>query len=65
MLENYFSLPRIEANTGSSNRPPAKIATIGPTTFTFVQEMLRLHVAATASKPSPDDLLSAIQRVEQ
>ncbi|KAF8349213.1 tetrapyrrole biosynthesis, uroporphyrinogen III synthase [Amanita rubescens] len=63
ILENYFSLPHIEAS-GSSNYPSAKIATIGPTTFAFVQETLRLHVAATASKPSPDDLLRAIQRVE-
>ncbi|KAF8351327.1 tetrapyrrole biosynthesis, uroporphyrinogen III synthase [Amanita rubescens] len=66
ILENYFSLPRIEAsNSGSSNRPPAKVATIGPTTFTFVHGSLRLHVTATASKPSPDGLLSAIQHVEQ
>jgi uroporphyrinogen-III synthase len=65
ILENYLSLPRIAASSsGSSDRPPAKIATIGPTTFTFVQETLRLHVAATASKPSPDDLLLAIRRVE-
>ncbi len=63
ILENYFSLPRVGAS--NSDRPPAKIATIGPTTFAFVQETLRLHVAATASKPSPDGLLLAIQRVEQ
>ena len=66
IIESYFSLPRTEAsNGGSSNRPLAKIATIGPTTLAFVQDTLHLHVAATASKPSPNDLLSAIQRVEQ
>lgn len=63
ILENYFSLPHTEAS--SSNCPSVRIATIGPTSLAFVQDILHLHVAATASKPSPDDLLSAIQHAEQ
>jgi uroporphyrinogen-III synthase len=66
ILENYFSLPHTEASkAGSSNCPSVKIATIGPTSLAFVQDILHLHVAATAFKPSPDDLLSAIQHAEQ
>ena len=66
ILENYFSLPHTEASKGGSNGcPSAKIATIGPTSLAFVQDILHFHVAATASKPSPDDLLSAIQHAEQ
>ena len=37
-----------------------KIASIGPTTATFLREGLELQVDAVASKPTPEELISAI-----
>ncbi|EDR09617.1 uncharacterized protein LACBIDRAFT_318859 [Laccaria bicolor S238N-H82] len=37
-----------------------KIASIGPTTATFLREVLELQVDAVASKPTPEELVSSI-----
>ncbi|KAG7087405.1 hypothetical protein E1B28_013375 [Marasmius oreades] len=58
-IEEYFELST-KASTGNSSKPVAKIASIGPTTGKYLHETLCLHVAATASKPTPEDLVSAI-----
>ncbi|KAF4568431.1 hypothetical protein EYR40_010161 [Pleurotus pulmonarius] len=52
--------------TGSKDDPPqkrrqARVAAIGPTTRDFLRDSLKLHVHAVASKPTPDDLVSAIK----
>ncbi|KAF9476896.1 tetrapyrrole biosynthesis, uroporphyrinogen III synthase [Pholiota conissans] len=40
----------------------AKVAAIGPTTSSFLQDDLELRVHAMAQKPTPEDLLSSIIR---
>lgn len=38
----------------------AKTAAIGRVTSSYLEEELKLHVDATATKPTPDALLAAI-----
>ncbi|KAF9502103.1 tetrapyrrole biosynthesis, uroporphyrinogen III synthase [Pleurotus eryngii] len=45
----------------SQKRRQACVAAIGPTTHDFLRDTLKLHVHAVASKPTPDDLVSAIK----
>ncbi|KIJ64321.1 hypothetical protein HYDPIDRAFT_90635 [Hydnomerulius pinastri MD-312] len=47
-----------------AGKPPIKIAAIGPTTATFLQDTLKLPVNVVASKPTPDELVSAIFAVD-
>ncbi|KAK2462821.1 hypothetical protein APHAL10511_005212 [Amanita phalloides] len=63
VLETYFALPRVAGSPGGTH-PSAKIAAIGRTTLAFLRDTLHLQVAATASKPNPDCLLSAIRGAE-
>ncbi|KAF8637108.1 hypothetical protein AX17_003012 [Amanita inopinata Kibby_2008] len=68
ILEDHFTLPRIGDNSphsASSVRLPTRLAAIGPTTLNFLQDTLHLRVDATASKPRPEDLLSAIGEADQ
>ena len=42
------------------NGKKMKIASIGPTTATFLREVLELQVDAVASKPTPEELVLSI-----
>ncbi|KAF8633814.1 hypothetical protein AX15_001227 [Amanita polypyramis BW_CC] len=60
ILEDYFILPCTgSSRLSGSGRPrfSARIAAIGPTTLSFLQNSLHLLVTATAQKPSPEILL--------
>jgi len=70
ILRHHFDLdlldssPELEALT-SAPRPTAvpataRIASIGRVTTSFLQEELKIHVHATASSPTPQDLVAAI-----
>ncbi|KAF9264121.1 tetrapyrrole biosynthesis, uroporphyrinogen III synthase [Marasmius fiardii PR-910] len=58
-IEEYFELPG-KTSAARSSKPLVKVASIGPTTDKYLRETLNLHVAAMASKPTPEDLVSAI-----
>ncbi|KAG9217703.1 hypothetical protein CCMSSC00406_0003608 [Pleurotus cornucopiae] len=45
----------------SQKRRQAYVAAIGPTTHGFLRDTLKVHVHTVASKPTPDDLVSAIK----
>ncbi|KAF8229417.1 tetrapyrrole biosynthesis, uroporphyrinogen III synthase [Tricholoma matsutake] len=54
----------------STSRPrsavaTARIASIGPVTTLFLQDELKMHVHATASRPTPQDLVAAISNYDQ
>ncbi|KAJ7475764.1 tetrapyrrole biosynthesis, uroporphyrinogen III synthase [Mycena latifolia] len=57
-LRHHFDLRPMDPTF--SPRLPARIASIGPTTSTFLRDTLRLQVDAEALKPAPDELLRAI-----
>ncbi|KAJ6494744.1 tetrapyrrole biosynthesis, uroporphyrinogen III synthase [Mycena vitilis] len=58
-LRQQFDFRPANANTSLAKRAP-RIASIGPTTSTFLQENLNISVDVVASKPTPEDLLHAI-----
>ncbi|KAF8153945.1 tetrapyrrole biosynthesis, uroporphyrinogen III synthase [Crassisporium funariophilum] len=60
ILTNYFELKTVESQQQFPGLMPAKIAAIGPTTYSFLQDGLRLMVDVTAEKPSPEDIVSSI-----
>lgn len=47
-------------STATSILATAKVASIGPVTTSFLRDELKLHVHATASRPTPQDLVAAI-----
>lgn len=58
-----------EANVNNSNtiitqRPKARLAAIGPTTAAHLRDVLKLEVAAVASKPTPEAFAKAVGDVE-
>ncbi|KAF8647567.1 hypothetical protein AX16_006624 [Volvariella volvacea WC 439] len=57
ILEKHFTFAHHDQLT---SLPQPRIASIGPTTSSFLRDALKLHVEVTARKPSPDDLLAAI-----
>ncbi|KAJ7659943.1 tetrapyrrole biosynthesis, uroporphyrinogen III synthase [Mycena rosella] len=57
-LRHHFDLGAMDPT--ASTRLPARIASIGPTTSTFLRDKLNLRVDAEAVKPKPDELLRAI-----
>ncbi|KAJ7637681.1 tetrapyrrole biosynthesis, uroporphyrinogen III synthase [Mycena polygramma] len=58
-LRQQFDFRPADAITSSAKRA-ARIASIGPTTSTFLQEKLNISVDVVAPKPTPEDLLHAI-----
>lgn len=63
VLRERFALPYLQEN---NTRPyMTRIAAIGPTTSTFLTDILKLRVDAVALKPSPDALVDAVDSVER
>ncbi|KAG2356838.1 tetrapyrrole biosynthesis, uroporphyrinogen III synthase [Suillus spraguei] len=64
ILRNHFSLPVVNSSTEDcthfSEHHHVKVATIGPTTASFLQQTLKLSVAVTARNPKADDLADAV-----
>jgi uroporphyrinogen-III synthase len=64
ILRNHFILPAVNSSTEYcaqlSEQHHVKIAAIGPTTESFLQQTLKLSVAVTARNPKADDLADAI-----
>ncbi|KAJ7127091.1 tetrapyrrole biosynthesis, uroporphyrinogen III synthase [Mycena epipterygia] len=61
-LRHHFDL---RSSPTSLTRRPARIASIGPTTSTFLRDKLNIWVDAEALKPTPDDLLQAISAYDK
>ncbi|KAJ7931433.1 tetrapyrrole biosynthesis, uroporphyrinogen III synthase, partial [Mycena leptocephala] len=59
-LRRHFDLRSADASTPSLPQRAARIASIGPTTSTFLRDKLNVSVDAVAFKPTPDDLLHSI-----
>lgn len=67
ILRNHFILPAVNSSTDycaqlseQQQQHHAKIAAIGPTTESFLQQTLKLSVAVTARNPKADDLADAV-----
>lgn len=64
ILRNHFILPAVNSSTEYcaqlSEQHHVKIAAIGPTTESFLQQTLKLSVAVTARNPKADDLADAV-----
>lgn len=64
ILRNHFVLPvaisSAEYCAQLSERYHVKVAAIGPTTESFLQQTLKLSVAVTARNPKADDLADAV-----
>ncbi|KAJ7178585.1 tetrapyrrole biosynthesis uroporphyrinogen III synthase [Mycena crocata] len=58
-LRQQFDLSSTEPTSRTQRR--AQIASIGPTTSTFLRDKLNLAVNAVAMKPTPEELLEAIR----
>ncbi|KAJ7903632.1 tetrapyrrole biosynthesis, uroporphyrinogen III synthase [Mycena olivaceomarginata] len=63
-LRLHFDLGSVDATTHSTRRA-ARVASIGPTTSTFLQDKLDIAVDAVASKPTQDDLLQVIRAYDR
>lgn len=50
----------IDSLAVGTEKRTAKIAAIGPTTASFLQDQYKLRVHAVAAKPTPEDLANAI-----
>jgi uroporphyrinogen-III synthase len=66
-LRKYFHLIQ---NTTTSTEPTcnlltARIAAIGPTTNSFLEEELHLHVDVVAQKPTPEALFFSVDNCHQ
>ncbi|KAG1853191.1 tetrapyrrole biosynthesis, uroporphyrinogen III synthase [Suillus subalutaceus] len=66
ILRNHFALPVVNLSTEPedctqlSEYHRVKVAAIGPTTESFLQQTLKLSVAVTARNPKADDLADAV-----
>ncbi|KAG1849484.1 tetrapyrrole biosynthesis, uroporphyrinogen III synthase [Suillus subluteus] len=64
ILRNHFALPVVNSSTEDctqlSEYHHVKVAAIGPTTESFLQQTLKLSVAVTARNPKADDLADAV-----
>lgn len=62
-LREHFVLPVIgtQQTVKKKGPPAARIAAIGPTTATYLTDVLSLKVDAVAQKPGPADLATAIK----
>ena len=61
ILRNHFELRTSQSPLSASPELlQAKIAAIGPTTYSFLQDELHLEVDVTAQKPSPEDIVACI-----
>ncbi|KAL4065617.1 tetrapyrrole biosynthesis, uroporphyrinogen III synthase [Scleroderma yunnanense] len=64
-LLKEFQFQSIDSSAESRDvEQRVKIAVIGPTTASFVQDILKLHVDVVAPKPTSNDLASAIVRFD-
>ncbi|KAJ6544758.1 tetrapyrrole biosynthesis, uroporphyrinogen III synthase [Mycena vulgaris] len=62
-LRHHFDLRSTDST--SLKQLPTRIASIGPTTSTFLRDKLNLWVDAEALKPTPEELLRAIVTYEK
>ncbi|KAG1893936.1 tetrapyrrole biosynthesis, uroporphyrinogen III synthase [Suillus fuscotomentosus] len=64
ILRNHFTLPAVNSSIEDYSRLSehhhVKVAAIGPTTESFLQQILKLSVAVTARNPKPDDLADGV-----
>lgn len=63
ILQRHFRFTQSESSSTdpvSPHPPLAKIAAIGRVTSSYLEEELKLHVDAVATKPTPEALLAAI-----
>ncbi|KAJ7158852.1 tetrapyrrole biosynthesis, uroporphyrinogen III synthase [Mycena filopes] len=63
-IRHHFDLQSVN-RAASPPRRTARIASIGPTTSTFLRDQLGISVDAQALKPAPDDLLRAITAYDE
>ncbi|KAF8809853.1 tetrapyrrole biosynthesis, uroporphyrinogen III synthase [Phlegmacium glaucopus] len=63
ILRNHFEL-RTSQSSGTSELLQARVAAIGPTTYSFLHDELHLEVDVTAQKPSPEDIVASITTYE-
>ncbi|KAF5384036.1 hypothetical protein D9757_006965 [Collybiopsis confluens] len=61
-LQEHFRFRSADSGvSGSDHSPLARVAAIGPTTASFLQDNLRIEVDAVADKPNSDALVEAIR----
>jgi uroporphyrinogen-III synthase len=64
ILRNHFAIPAANSSTEDCaqllEHHHVKVAAIGPTTESFLQQTLKLSVAVTARNPKADDLADAV-----
>ncbi|KAG2078565.1 tetrapyrrole biosynthesis, uroporphyrinogen III synthase [Suillus decipiens] len=69
ILRNRFTLPVVNSSMEDcaqlSEHHHVKVATIGPTTASFLQQTLKLSVAVTARNPKADDLADAVLQYDE
>ncbi|KAK7031019.1 uroporphyrinogen-III synthase [Paramarasmius palmivorus] len=58
--EHFELLDQARNPSSEASSPLALVASIGPTTDTYLRETLHLHVDAMAAKPTPEALVSVI-----
>ena len=51
--------------SGTSQLLQARVAAIGPTTYSFLYDELHLEVDVTAQKPSPEDIVASITAYDE
>lgn len=69
ILRNHFILPPVNSSTEDCDEPSehhlVKVAAIGPTTESFVQQTLKLLVAVTARIPNAGNLADAVLQYDE
>lgn len=66
MLRQEFQFQSIDAladSVGIERR--VKIAVIGPTTASFMRDVLKMHVDVVAPRPTSNDLASAVAKFDR
>ncbi|KAJ6607406.1 tetrapyrrole biosynthesis, uroporphyrinogen III synthase [Mycena sp. CBHHK59/15] len=64
-LRHHFDLRSTDGSVSSTTQSPARIASIGPTTSTYLQDQLNLQVDAVAIRPTAEDLVQAVLGCDQ
>ena len=69
-LKKYFDVPMRDGSVSGSEdgvgrRRPARLAAIGPTTASALEEELGMEVDVVAVKPNPETLAEGIARFDE
>ncbi|KAF9074459.1 tetrapyrrole biosynthesis, uroporphyrinogen III synthase [Rhodocollybia butyracea] len=60
-LQAHFRFQSVDVDASTGSLPLAQIASIGPTTASFLHDSLQLYVNVVSTKPNPDALVAAIR----